>query len=99
MKPALLIVALALLLLPGCGRSARDELSLRPYTNIPTGTVVVVGMKIKTNLGFDIIGTNEYVLEGFEDGFVTLRDTNGLSLGYAGSMIKFIEKKKSASNP
>ena len=99
MKPHHFFPAVALLLMTGCGGPSHDEISLQPFTNIPPGTVVMAGIKIKTNLGYDIIGTNEYVLEGFEDGFVTLRGTNGLSLGYAGSMIKFIEKKKSASNP
>jgi hypothetical protein len=93
MKPISLLVAATLLLMTGCGPTP-DEISLQPYKDIPTGTVVTVGMKIKTNLGYDLVSSNEYVLEGFEDGFVTLRGTNGISLGYAGSMIKFIEMKK-----
>jgi hypothetical protein len=93
------LIVFFLLFLMGCGRPSQDEMSLQPYTNIPTGSVVIVGMKIETNFGRDVIITNEYVLEKFEDGSVTLRGTNGLSLAYAGSMIKFIKTKKSAGSP
>ena len=78
----------------GCGGSSRDQVSLQPYTSIPGGTVVIVQMRLPGNLSLEVITTNEYVLEKFEDGFVTLRGTNGLSLGYAGSMIKSIERKE-----
>ena len=80
--------ALALLLMAGCGLS-QDELSLRPYRSIPPGTVVLVQMRVRGP--WEIITTNEYVLEGFEDDCVNLKGTNGLSLGYAGRMIKSIE--------
>jgi hypothetical protein len=93
MKDSLCLLFLTILLQAGCGRFSKDETSLRPYTSIPTGSVVIVQMRIPGNVGFDVITTNEYVLEKFEDGFVTLRGTNGLSFGYAGSMIKSIERK------
>jgi hypothetical protein len=93
-KPAVSLFAFALLLVAGCRRPSRDELSLQPYTNISAGTVVIAQMRLPGNLDFDVITTNEYVLEKFEDGFVTLRGTNGLSFGYAGSMIKSIERKE-----
>jgi hypothetical protein len=91
MKPIRSFAPSLLLLLGGCGAS-QDELSLRPYTSIPTGTVVVVQMRAQGP--WEIIMTNEYVLEGFEEGFVNLRGTNGLRLGYAGRMIKSIEPKE-----
>jgi hypothetical protein len=90
MKPIRSFVPGVLLLLAGCGAS-QDELSLRPYTSIPTGTVVVVQMRAQGP--WEVIMTNEYILEGFEEGFVNLRSTNGLRLGYAGRMIKSIEPK------
>lgn len=96
MKSASVIAAVTLLLMTGCGPT-RDEICLQPYKDIPAGTVVIVGLKIESNLGHDLVFSNEYVLERFDDGFVVLRGTNGISLGYAGSMIKFIERKEPTS--
>jgi hypothetical protein len=95
MKRSGQLFAFGFFLVAGCGPS-RDEVSLQPYISIPTGTVVIAQMRLPGNLGLEVITTNVYILEKFEDGFVTLRGTNGLSLGYAGSMIKSIERKETA---
>ena len=94
MKPTALLVALGLLSVEGCSRPTPDEISLQAYTNIPPGTVVVAQMRLSGNLVMEVTTTNEYVLVKIEDGFVTLRGTNGLSLGYAGSLIRSIELKE-----
>jgi hypothetical protein len=90
MKATGLFFVVALSLTSGCGPS-KDELSLRPYRSIPSGTVVEVQMRAQGP--WEIIMTNEYVLEGFGDDYVNLRGTNGLRLGYAGRMIKSIKPK------
>jgi hypothetical protein len=91
MKFAPPLAAVALLWATGCGPS-RDEISLQPYTNMPSGTVVIAQVRIHGP--WEVLWTNECVLEGFEDGFVNLRDTNGLHLGYPGRMVKSIERKE-----
>ena len=90
MKAVGLFAGVVLLLVSGCGPS-QDELSLQPYRSIPPGTVVVVQMRAQGP--WEIIMTNDYVLEGFGEDYVKLRSTNGLRLGYAGRMIKSIEPK------
>ena len=72
-KFALVLAAVALLWTGGCGPS-QDEVSLKPYKNIRPGTVVLAQLRVQGP--WEIIITNEYVLEGFEDGAVTLRGTN-----------------------
>lgn len=80
----------------GCGPS-EDARRLRPYRNIPPGTAVVVLMRVSAASPYrswELIFTNEYVLEGFDEDSVRLRATNGMRASYAGRMIKSIQRKE-----
>lgn len=94
MKLAYFLAAFAFLLMTGCGRHSQVEVSLQPYTNIPPGTVVIVQMQGPR----EMITTNVFILEGFTNGSVILRNIYGLLRPYPGSMIRSIKKKGPANN-
>jgi len=96
MKLAFFLAAVAFLLLTGCRRPSQVEVSLQPYTNIPPGTVVIVQMRIQEPR--EMITTNVFILEGFTNGSVVLRNTYGLLRRYPGSMIKSIKRKGAANH-
>ena len=104
MKPSRLLVALTLLLAAGCRN--KDELALQPYTNIPSGAAIVLRTKADAKdytsipaRRFDLIMTNECVLDEIRDGTVWVSNYHGRHLGFAGSMVKSIEVREMPRPP
>ena len=101
--PVLLLVSVASLLVCGCSDETAQErfdaAKLQPYTNIPPGTVVLVGMRAPvedyTHIDpsgqprkYDVIFTNEYIFEGIDYGSAGLRLTNDTkTIYYSGSVV------------
>jgi hypothetical protein len=104
MKSSRILVAFALLLAAGCQN--KDELAVQSYASIPPGSVIVLLTKAdaKDYTGFparkfDLILTNECVLEEIRDGTVWVSNFHGKRLGFAGSMVKSIELKETPTRP
>ncbi len=99
MKPRPILVAFALVLVMGCRN--KDELALQAYASIPRGSVIVLLTKADAKdytsipgRKFDLIMTNECVLEEIRDGTVWVSNYHGMRLGFAGRMVKSIEVKE-----
>ncbi len=74
-------------------------MNLQPYTNISSGTPVVVGLIVQGTVfpnpvPKELIVTNEGIFEGIGEGTVRLRLRNGQRVNYAGRMIKSITPKR-----
>ena len=103
MKAHIILLVTVSLLVCGCSdQTAQERLDaakLQRYTNIPSGTLVLVGMRAPvkdyTHIDtsgqlrkFDFIFTNEYIFEGIDYGSAGLRETNGTkTIYYSGSMV------------
>lgn len=110
MKTHIISIAAASLLVCGCSdETAQERLNaakLQPYTNIPSGTLVLVGMRATvtdaTHINtsgqlrkYDSIFTNEYIFEGIDYGCAGLRETNGdRTFYFSGSMVVSIAPKR-----
>ncbi len=88
----------ALVLVAGCQN--RDELALQPYTSIPRGSTIVLLTRADAKdyttfpvRKFDLLLTNECILEEIRDGTLWVSNFHGKRLGFAGSMVKSIVVK------
>jgi hypothetical protein len=102
MKARRILVTFALLLVAGCQN--KDELALQPYASIPRGSAIVLLTKVDGKdytsfpvRKFDLLLTNECVLEEIRDGTLWVSDFHGKRLGFAGSMVKSIVVEESPS--